>query len=143
MAHVIAGMTVSLDGFVADKDGSVERLYPDFDMLQGSDYMNGLIAETGAVLMGKQTFDMAGDPDSYADTYEFQVPIFVVTKNPPAIPPKQDGNLTFTFVTDGIEPAVAQATAGSMPSVTKVKVRFPSCFGGIAGGFFVTTKMGT
>jgi len=113
MAHVIAGMTVSLDGFVADKDGSVERLYPDFDMLQGSDYMNGLIAETGAVLMGKQTFDMAGDPDSYADTYEFQVPIFVVTKNPPAIPPKQDGNLTFTFVTDGIEPAVAQATAAA------------------------------
>ena len=29
MATVTAGMTVSLDGFVADRQGSASRLYPD------------------------------------------------------------------------------------------------------------------
>lgn len=29
MAKVILGMTMSLDGFVADESGSVSRLYPD------------------------------------------------------------------------------------------------------------------
>ena len=113
MTQVIAGMTISLDGFVADQDGSAERLYPDFDTLQDSDYMNAMINEPGAVLMGKRTFEMAGDPDSYADTYEFQIPIFVVTHHPPVVPPKQNEHLTFTFVTDDVESAVAQAIAAA------------------------------
>ena len=46
MAHVIAGQTISLDGFVADIDGSSEPLYPDLADLQGSDYMNAMIDET-------------------------------------------------------------------------------------------------
>jgi dihydrofolate reductase len=45
--------------------------------------------------------------------YEFQVPIFVVTHEPPRVAPKQDEHLTFTFVTDGVEEAVAQATAAA------------------------------
>lgn len=109
MARVIAGMTISLDGFVADRRGSAEPLYPDFAALRDSDYMSAWIAETGAVVMGKRTFEMAGDPDTYADDYEHQGPIFVVTHHPPAIPPKQNDRLTFTFVTDGIEAAIAQA----------------------------------
>jgi hypothetical protein len=36
MAKVIAGMTISLDGFVADEAGSVERLFPDLTALQGT-----------------------------------------------------------------------------------------------------------
>lgn len=64
MARVIAGMTISLDGFVADNSGNAERLYPDLEALQGSDYMNAMASETGAVLMGKRTFEMADDPDS-------------------------------------------------------------------------------
>ena len=61
--------------------------------------MQAMIRETGAVLMGKRAFEM-GDPDSYVGTYEFQVPIFVLTHEPPTVPPKQDEHLTFTFVTD-------------------------------------------
>jgi hypothetical protein len=45
--------------------------------------------------------------------YEFQVPIFVLTHNPPAIPPKQDDRLTFTFVGEGIASAVEQAKAAA------------------------------
>lgn len=51
MARVIAGMTTSLDGFVADESGGVDRLYSDFAALQGTTYMNALIEETGAVVM--------------------------------------------------------------------------------------------
>jgi dihydrofolate reductase len=81
MATVIAGMTVSLDGFVADRRGRVERLYPDLEDLRHTAYMTDAVAETGAVLMGKRTFEM-GDPDAYVGHYEFQVPIFVVTHAP-------------------------------------------------------------
>jgi dihydrofolate reductase len=110
MARVIVGMTTSLDGFVADRNGDVGRLYPDLADLRGTDYMDDAIDETGAVLMGRKTFAM-GNPDGYVGTYEFQVPIFVVTHEPPEVKPKQDERLTFTFVTDGVESAVAQAAA--------------------------------
>ena len=101
MGNVIAGMTMSLDGFVADPSGRAGRLYSDLAALQGTAYMNAAVQETGAVLMGRKTFAMA-DPDSYVGTYEFQVPIFVLTHHPPRIPPKQDERLTFTFVSDGV-----------------------------------------
>jgi hypothetical protein len=46
--------------------GSASRLYPDLADLRGTDYMNAAIEETGAVVMGRRTFDM-GDPDSSVD----------------------------------------------------------------------------
>jgi len=119
MARVIAEMTTSLDGFVADKHGSAEPLYPDLAALQGTPYMNAAIEQTSAVLMGKQTFEM-GDPDSYVGNYEFQVRIFVLTHHPPRVPPKQDQHLTFAFVADGVESAVAQAKAAAGPKAVQV-----------------------
>jgi dihydrofolate reductase len=112
MARVITGMTSSLDGFVADAAGGVERLYPDLAALRGTAYMDAAIERTGAVLMGRRTFEM-GNPDAYVGQYEFQVPIFVLTHAPPPVAPKQDERLTFAFVTDGVESAVAQAKAAA------------------------------
>jgi dihydrofolate reductase len=112
MARVIVGMTTSLDGFVADERGSASRLFPDLAALRDTAYMKKAIAETGAVLMGKRSFEMA-DPDEYVGNYEFQVPIFVVTHEPPLVAPKQDERLTFTFVTEGVEVAAAQARAAA------------------------------
>src|SRR6266581_7737112 len=66
------------------------------------------IATTGAVVMGRRTYQM-GEPDSYAQSYEFQVPIFVLTHTVPKPQPKQNARLRFTFVTDGVESAIAQA----------------------------------
>src|SRR6476646_4659549 len=112
MARVIAGMTISLDGFVADAEGKVDRLYADLAALRRTPAMVASIAATGAVLMGRRTFEM-GDPDSYVGNYEFQVPIFVLTKHPPQKLPKQSDQLTFTFVTEGIERALTQAKAAA------------------------------
>src|SRR5947208_9570340 len=58
--------------------------------------------------MGRRTYQM-GEPDSYAQSYEFQVPIFVLTHTVPKPKPKQNARLRFTFVTDGVESAIAQA----------------------------------
>ena len=104
MGQVIAGMTTSLDGFVADADGNVGRLFADLADLRRTPEMEATIAETGAVVMGRRAFEMA-DPDFYVGNYEFQVPIFVLTTHPPARTPRQDDRLTFTFVGDGIDAA--------------------------------------
>lgn len=112
MGRVIAGMTMSLDGFVADAAGDVSRLYPDFAEFAASPSMAATIAATGAVVMGRRTFEM-GDPDAYVGQYEFQVPIFVVTTCPPTRPPKQDAHLTFTFVAEGVAAAIARARAAA------------------------------
>ncbi len=112
MGRVVLGMTVSLDGFVNDRRGSVSHLYPDFAELQKGETMRESVENTGAVIMGRRAYAM-GDPDMYADNYEYQVPIFVLTRNVPQKTPKQSERLTFTFVTDGIESAVRQAKAAA------------------------------
>src|SRR3954453_3183895 len=113
MTRVIAGLTVSLDGYFQDADGASGMLYSDFEQLMDSPYMKTSQAEPGAVLMGRRTFDEAPDPDSYAVDYEYQVPLFVLTHRRPAPEPARNEKLYVPFVPDGLEPAVAQATAAA------------------------------
>lgn len=109
MGKVIAGMTMSLDGFINDGKGTVDGLFPDFAELHDVPSFQEMIKNTGAVIMGRHVYEMA-DPFEWAnDDYEFQTPIFVLTHNPPEKYPKGNGKLSFTFITDGIESAVAQA----------------------------------
>lgn len=111
MAKVIFGMTVSLDGFINDREGSVARLYPDLGALGETDNLQEALRTTGAVVMGRHSYDMAnGDFTGY----EFQNPIFVVTHHPPEQVAKgENENLKFTFVTDGVESAIQQAKAAA------------------------------
>ncbi|MGY2895705.1 dihydrofolate reductase family protein [Deinococcus sp. UYEF24] len=108
MAKVVFGMTMSLDGFINDANGSGALLSPNLEEFEKTGLMHEAIGETGAVVMGRRTFEGASDPDSYADSYEFQVPIFVITTHPPERAPKGNGRLHFTFV-DTAEAAVEQA----------------------------------
>ena len=48
MAKVIVGMTMSLDGFIADQNGNAGRLYPDLAALRHTAYMKDAIEQTGA-----------------------------------------------------------------------------------------------
>ena len=109
MGKVILGMSMSLDGFINDQKGSVEKLYPDFEEMHHSRMLIDAIKNTGAVVMGKHAYEMASDADWYAGNYEFQTPIFVLTHIIPEKHPKETDKLTFTFVTDGIESAITQA----------------------------------
>jgi len=99
-------MTVSLDGFVNDRNGSVERLYPDLDALRKTKMLQDAIANTGAVVMGRRAYEMAnGDFTGY----EFQVPIFVVTHQPPRAAARgENAKLSFEFV-GALESAVQKA----------------------------------
>lgn len=111
MAKVIvcAGMSMSLDGFVNDENGSVDKLYPDFAEIHDAPSFQKMLKNTGAVIMGRHVYEMA-DPFMWAnDSYEFQCPIFVLTHMPPTKFPKGNGKLSFIFVTDGIDSAVSQA----------------------------------
>jgi dihydrofolate reductase len=109
MGKVIAGMSVSLDGFINDTNASVDQLYSDFKELHGVPSFQAMIKNTGAAVMGRRVYEMA-DPFEWAnDDYEFQTPIFVLTHTPPAKYPPGNGKLSFTFVTDGMASAIAQA----------------------------------
>lgn len=119
MAKVVVGMTMSLDGFVRDRHGSLDQLYPDMDAMRNSETVQEAIRSTGAVVMGRNAFDMA---DGDFTGYEFQTPIFVLTHNPPQqVTRGQNDQLTITFVTDGIERAIEMArTAAGDKEVTVV-----------------------
>jgi dihydrofolate reductase len=110
VAKVIGGMTISLDGFIADESGDLRPLYPDLEELRDSEYMEELVAVTGSAVMGRHTYEL-GSGDHW-DDYEFQVPIFVLTRNPPDTHPRGNENLSFTFVTE-LEPAIEQAKAAA------------------------------
>jgi len=111
MAKVIVSATMSLDGFMNDRDGDVSRLYPDMEALRRTEMLQEEIQTTGAVVMGRRAYDMAeGDLTGY----EFQVPIFVLTHAVPEKGPKgENDRLTVTFITGGIESAIEKAKAAA------------------------------
>ena len=111
MANVIVGATLSLDGFMNDRNGNIDRLYSDFEALRSTEMLQEEIRTTGAVVMGRHSYDMAqGDLTGY----EYQVPIFVLTHHVPHTEIKGvNDSLTVTFVTDGIEHAIEQAKAAA------------------------------
>lgn len=109
MAKVLAGMTMSLDGFINDRNGSAASLSPDFEELREKTSFKQMIEDTGAVIMGNNTYHMADPFDWVNEDYEFQLPLFILTHEVPEKSPEGNDKLSVTFVTDGIESAIAQA----------------------------------
>ena len=111
MGNVIIGATLSLDGFMNDRNGDVSRLYPNLEALRNTEMLKEEIQMAGAAVMGRRTYDMAeGD----LTDYEFQVPIFVLTHEvPEKVTKGQNDQLTVTFVTDGIQSAIEKAKAAA------------------------------
>jgi dihydrofolate reductase len=124
MAKVIAIMSMSLDGYVADRNDGVAEV---FDWYTAGDvvvpsgtpeltfrvsapsaaHLRGLIGEVGAMLTGRRTFEKAG---GWGGQHAWG-PAFVLTHNVPEGWPRPGS--TVHFVTDGIESAVAQAAAAA------------------------------
>ena len=100
-------MTMSLDGFVNDRSGDLSPLYPDLAALRRTKMLQDSIRKTGAVVMGRGAYDVAnGDFTGY----EFQVPLFIVTRHPPKVRPKgENARLKVRFVTEGLDRAMALA----------------------------------
>jgi len=140
MARLRFDITMSLDGFVAGPNQSVEHplgvggeglhewafaasAWREAHGLEGGETNadSGVITESlqniGAVLMGRNMFGGGqgtwGDEPWegwWGDDPPFHVPVFVLTHHARE-PLVKEGGTTFTFVTDGIESALEQARA--------------------------------
>jgi dihydrofolate reductase len=126
MSKVVALMSMSLDGFVADANDGVAEVF-DWYMNSGdiefntggsdpmtfkvsepsAEHLRSLWSELGAVLTGRRTFEVA---DGWGGNHAWG-PAFVLTHQIPAGWPRP--NSTVHFVTDGIESAVKQAKAAA------------------------------
>ena len=71
-----------------------------------------MFASAGAVVIGRRMFDL-GKPHWDPDPETFRrLPVFVLTHRPEA-PIVDEGGSTFTFASDGVEDALAQARAAA------------------------------
>jgi dihydrofolate reductase len=111
MSTVVADMSVSLDGFVADPAGRVDRVFAWYGKPQPAVQPAEPVGEAAAfglrvIVYGRRTFDQAKGWDGRHPT---GAPVIVVTHGVP------DGwaraASTVSFVTDGIESAMKEAEA--------------------------------
>ena len=126
MSEVIALMSMSLDGYVADPDDGVAEVFDwyvasgDVEITTGgsapmtfrmsepsAEYVHDLTSGLGALITGRRTFEVA---DGWGGNHAWG-PAFVLTHEVPEGWPRPDS--TVHFVTDGIESAVAQAKAAA------------------------------
>src|SRR5581483_4105427 len=111
MGKVMFGLSVSLDGFIADKNDGVSEVFAWMGsaMEQFHKIAGDALNENGAVIMGHRSFDMIDSengwvfPDGTAPDW----PVIVLQSKPRAAVKK--GKTQFYFVTDGIESAIASA----------------------------------
>ncbi len=124
LGKVVVNITMSLDGFIAAPNVDLERPLGDggerlhyWAFGDGSapasavdqDVAGEMFASTGAFLIGRRTFDVG--EGRWGDDGAFGMPCFVLThRRREAL---RKGPTTFTFVTDGIESALAQARAAA------------------------------
>jgi dihydrofolate reductase len=106
---IVVNRAMSLDGFVAGPDDSMDWVFEYATPDQAGDVM----AATGAMLCGRRTYDV-GQRDAgklSGDAYGglWSGPVFVLTHRPPAAPPDE----LHTFLSGDIAAAVATARAAA------------------------------
>ncbi|HEU4948605.1 MAG TPA: dihydrofolate reductase family protein [Kribbella sp.] len=116
---VISAMSMSLDGFVTGPDDSREHPLgiggePLHAWLaepseQDAELLGEMAAGGGAIVMGRRSYDSCEGDAAWGDGGPAgKTPCFVVTHR---VPEKVGAPDVFTFVTDGVENAIAQAKA--------------------------------
>jgi dihydrofolate reductase len=129
MTKLIALMSMSLDGYVADANDGVDEVFdwyfsgdvevPTASPTSGftfrvsapsADHLRGLMTEIGAMLTGRRTFERA---DGWGGQHPWGIPAIVVTHHVPDGWPRPGS--TVRFATDGLERAVAEAKAAAAP----------------------------
>jgi dihydrofolate reductase len=123
MSVVQTAISTSLDGFIAGVDGGAaevglhdwltdgdipSQFNPRFKMSKPSlDFFDRGVSRLGGVVAGRRTYDVS---DAWGGRGPMPgLPLFVVTHRAPDFVPEADP--PYTFVTDGVEAAVAQAQA--------------------------------
>jgi dihydrofolate reductase len=109
MGKVVLHASMSLDGFIAGLEDEMDWVFQS----GGPDALVRTVIETtGAVVLGRRTFNVSLKQDQLPYGGEVKAPQFVVTHT--RRDPEVIGGLEFTFVTEGIERAVelAKTAAG-------------------------------
>ena len=121
MATLVADMSVSLDGFIADPHDEVGPLFDwyragpvttptaseewSFKTDEASaEQLREVLSTIGALICGRRLFDLT---KAWGGRHPMGCHVFVVTHSVPDGWPREGA--PFTFVTDGVESAVAQA----------------------------------
>ena len=109
MGRVFLDLAVSLDGFIAGPEGQDGGLHDWYFAAEGAaeEIKAELLSGIGAIILGHTAFGSA--PDGFDTPY--QVPHFILTHTP--LPTAERGGATFTFVTTGLQSALAQAKAAA------------------------------
>ena len=121
MGSVTAGFSMSLDGFIAGPNDEYDRLFKWYSMgevtvkvpsgdrefqlsPESAEVFEDGARSVGVLVYGRRTFDLT---HAWGGKHPLDVPMVIVTHT---IPPEwvKPGS-PFTFVTDGIESAIAQA----------------------------------
>ena len=131
MGNVVVGLSMSLDGFIAGPHDSAdlplgeggERLFrwyfsgdTDYEVPSGgmtfkvspasAELLREAFSKIGAVVSGRRTFDFT---NGWNGRHPLDVPVVVVTHTVPQEWIREHEGAPFTFVTDGVERAVARA----------------------------------
>jgi dihydrofolate reductase len=109
MSTVVADMSVSLDGFVADPAGGVDRVFAWYGQPQPAEQSTEPAGEAATfglrvIVYGRRTFDQA---KGWNGQHPTGAPVIVVTHEVPDGWPREGS--TVSFVTDGIETAINEA----------------------------------
>jgi dihydrofolate reductase len=105
MAAVVWHVTMSLDGFIAGPDEAMEWVF-DYFSEEANETAGEVIETTGAILMGRHTYEVE---DRYRQGIyggAWTGPYFVLTHEPPATVPDW---MMGTFINEDIDAAVARA----------------------------------
>jgi dihydrofolate reductase len=116
MTSVQVNISMSVDGFITGPNleehpglgEGGEILHAWIGESDGQKVLEEAFGSAGAVVTSRTIFDGTG---GWGDEPPFKMPVFVVTHRPQEVLVK--GETTFTFVTDGIEHAIAQATTAA------------------------------
>lgn len=140
MSKVIADMSMSLDGFVADPQDNPQEVFGWFfggdvetptaipgvsfrTSVASAEHLRSALAGVGALIGGRRLYDQTG---GWSGTHPMGVPVFIVTHQPPPADTVPVGASPITFV-DNVADAItaAQAAAGdkdvavATPSITR------------------------
>ncbi len=105
MTQVRWHVVMSLDGYIAAPEDEMGWI---FDVFESSATVDEIVDSTGAIVMGRRTYEVEdrNRPGIYGGAWKGS--LFVLTHEAPATVPDW---MFGTFVHDGIESAVAQAKA--------------------------------
>jgi len=123
MGKVVTGFSTSLDGFIAGPGDDVQHVFKwygsgdtDYHFPGGmtvqvsavsAAVLHARVRAAGALVTGRRQFDLT---HGWGGRHPIDVPVFVVTHEAPAAWVSKDGT-PFTFVTEGVAAAIAQAQA--------------------------------